>query len=745
MATSGLYGSSTAGVVPANPGAETTGLYGTTVRFGVTGPTGPTGPTGSTGTTGPTGSVGATGPIGPTGPTGSQGIQGQTGPTGAQGIVGPTGPQGIQGIQGVQGIQGAVGPTGSQGIQGVVGPTGPTGLQGNEGPTGPTGAASTIAGPTGPTGPTGAASTIAGPTGPTGAQGADGQSSSFYQYKSETTQTSGIPAAGHLFWNNTTQISATQITLSHLERGNIDIDIFLAFIKTGDVLILQDQDNSTNYQKWEISATPTVVPNSYVTLPVALLDSSGTGTTNFADNINLLVVVQSAGLIGPTGPQGATGPTGAASTAVGPTGPQGDTGPTGPQGIQGITGPTGPTGSQGNEGPTGPQGIQGIQGIAGPTGPQGVQGIQGLAGPTGSAGPTIYPSAGVAISTGTAWGTSVLPSTTGNVLTSDGTNWTSAALPAGGLTYIFTTTPVTATDKQGILTSTVGGSFAVTLPAAPSVGAQVVVADAGSSWGTNNLTVARNGSTIGGLAENLVCDITGVSVQLVYDGTTWEVYAQIGGQGGSVVTLTGAQTLTNKTISFADNTLTGVVGATATQTLTNKTIAFADNTLTGVASTSTSQTLTNKTIAFTSNTLTDVAGTTATQTLTNKTISGASNSLTVDGTNEVGFRIIPQNIQIANYTLALNDSGRSIYHPSADTTARTWTIPANSSVAFPIGTAVTFINDTSAGAITIAITSDTLVLAGSGTTGSRTLAANGMATAIKITSTRWMISGSGLT
>ena len=93
----------------------------------------------------------------------------------------------------------------------------------------------------------------------------------------------------------------------------------------------------------------------------------------------------------------------------------------------------------------------------------------------------------------------------------------------------------------------------------------------------------------------------------------------------------------------------------------------------------------------------------------------------------------------------LSDSGKSIYHPSADTTARIWTIPANASVAFPIGTAVTFINDTSAGVITIAITSDTLVLAGAGTTGSRTLAANGMATAIKMTSTRWMISGSGLT
>lgn len=106
---------------------------------------------------------------------------------------------------------------------------------------------------------------------------------------------------------------------------------------------------------------------------------------------------------------------------------------------------------------------------------------------------------------------------------------------------------------------------------------------------------------------------------------------------------------------------------------------------------------------------------------------------------------IPQNSQSSAYTLVIGDANKHIYHPSADTTARIWTIPANSSVAFPIGTAVTFVNDTSAGVITIAITTDTLVLAGAGTTGSRTLAANGVATAIKITSTRWQINGTGLT
>lgn len=125
--------------------------------------------------------------------------------------------------------------------------------------------------------------------------------------------------------------------------------------------------------------------------------------------------------------------------------------------------------------------------------------------------------------------------------------------------------------------------------------------------------------------------------------------------------------------------------------------------------------------------------------------SGNLSNCTVDGTNSVGFRNIPQNSQSAAYTLVLSDAGKHIFHPSADTTARTFTIPANSSVSFPIGTAITFINQNGAGVVTIAITSDTMRLSPGGTTGSRTLAANGSATCIKVTSTEWLISGSGLT
>ena len=72
--------------------------------------------------------------------------------------------------------------------------------------------------------------------------------------------------------------------------------------------------------------------------------------------------------------------------------------------------------------------------------------------------------------------------------------------------------------------------------------------------------------------------------------------------------------------------------------------------------------------------------------------SGNLSNCTADGTDQVGFKNIPQNSQSANYTLVLADAGKHIFHPVSDNNARTFTIPAASSVAFPIGTAITFIN-----------------------------------------------------
>jgi hypothetical protein len=191
-----------------------------------------------------------------------------------------------------------------------------------------------------------------------------------------------------------------------------------------------------------------------------------------------------------------------------------------------------------------------------------------------------YTAAGPSLSRDT-----VLSSSSANALVnfSAGTKEVFVTLPAaqasGGISYTRFTANTTASDKDGIIADTSGGIFTVTLPAAPETGAQVAIVD-GANWATNNLTVARNGSTIEGLAEDLVLDIGGVAVHFIYDGTTWEVFTQAGAFTGAIpanaisfspvggvsaadvqaaiaeldtekASLTGTQTLTNKTLNGA--------------------------------------------------------------------------------------------------------------------------------------------------------------------------------------------------
>lgn len=102
---------------------------------------------------------------------------------------------------------------------------------------------------------------------------------------------------------------------------------------------------------------------------------------------------------------------------------------------------------------------------------------------------------------------------------------------------------------------------------------------------------------------------------------------------------------------------------------------------------------------------------------------------------------VPQNTQSVDYTCVLGDAGKAMVESGS---SKTITIPANGSVAYPVGSTLTFANNTS-GTMSIAITTDTMYLAGTATTGTRTLAQRGMATAYKISSTVWFISGAGLT
>lgn len=126
--------------------------------------------------------------------------------------------------------------------------------------------------------------------------------------------------------------------------------------------------------------------------------------------------------------------------------------------------------------------------------------------------------------------------------------------------------------------------------------------------------------------------------------------------------------------------------------------------------------------------------------------SAAGEYLTYDQSPDLYFKLVSKS---ADYTLVLADAGWMFLHPESDANARTFTIPSNASVAFLSGdtgkaTTVSFVNF-SANDLTIAINTDTLYFAADGTTGSRTLAQRGVATAIKISATAWLINGTGLT
>jgi hypothetical protein len=76
--------------------------------------------------------------------------------------------------------------------------------------------------------------------------------------------------------------------------------------------------------------------------------------------------------------------------------------------------------------------------------------------------------------------------------------------PTGAVSWNTTkvTTGFTATAGIGYFCDTTSAAFTVTLPSSPSAGAVIGITDYANTFATNNVTVARNGSNIGGNAIN---------------------------------------------------------------------------------------------------------------------------------------------------------------------------------------------------------------------------------------------------
>jgi len=92
--------------------------------------------------------------------------------------------------------------------------------------------------------------------------------------------------------------------------------------------------------------------------------------------------------------------------------------------------------------------------------------------------------------------------------------------------FIVKTSAYNAVKGDKILANTNGGAFTVTLPASPQAGDHVEVYDARRTFGTNNLTVGRNGSNINGAASDFVCSVDGDKVKFIYVDSTvgWSTY-----------------------------------------------------------------------------------------------------------------------------------------------------------------------------------------------------------------------------
>jgi hypothetical protein len=109
-----------------------------------------------------------------------------------------------------------------------------------------------------------------------------------------------------------------------------------------------------------------------------------------------------------------------------------------------------------------------------------------------------------------------------------------------------------------------------------------------------------------------------------------------------------------------------------------------------------------------------------------------------------GFRGIPIITKDASGTIDITLFGKAWRHTNS--TAYAWTIPLNATTALPIGFVMQMINDGS-GAITITrgTAGVTLVIAGSGTSGDKTLAQYGVVTVEKVDTDHWKVSGAGVT
>jgi len=236
---------------------------------------------------------------GTSGTSGTSGINGSSGTSGTNGTSGSSGSNGTNGTSGSNGTNGTSGSNGTNGTSGSNGTNGSSGTSGSNGTNGSSG--------------TSGSNGTNGSSGTSGSSGSSGQSVNLFPYNARVNIQSGNPGNTNIIWNNVTQSGATEINVSHLDRNNDDIDVFLGLIPSGTTIIIQDQNNSDQYQKWVVGTGVEAAPNSYWTFPITLDEF----TFQFTGGENILFIIGQlpSGTSGTSGTSGSNGTNGSSGTS----------------------------------------------------------------------------------------------------------------------------------------------------------------------------------------------------------------------------------------------------------------------------------------------------------------------------------------------------------------------------------------------------------------------------------------------
>jgi len=340
-----------------------------------------------------------------------------------------------------------------------------------------------------------------------------------------------------------------------------------------------------------------------------------------------------------------------------------------------------------------------------------------------------------------------------NALLSNTSGVSNTAVGAGALTANTTGPNNTAVGKDALAAhngsvgqNTAVGTRALDAATTGSSNTAIGVDSLGAViTGSNNTAVGANA-----LLLNTASNNTAVGTSALDSNTTGTANTAIGKDALQATTTVANQTAVGYSALYvstgAGNTAVGsLAGQSITGGTSNTVIGYdsgtalttgSNNTAIGNGAAPTSASVSNEvTIGNTSITRFRVPGIGL-----DITSAGPAAATVTTAATGIGYTGIPQNATTTGaYTIVATDAGKHIY----STATRTVTIDSNANLALPVGTVVSFISGAGA-TTTIAITTDTMYLAGTGTTGSRTLAAHGMATAVKVAATTWYISGNGL-